>query len=132
QRLHQIARSKPWGTFWGGAAGFVSFISHTGGPPFQIYTLPMRMTPVMYSATTAFFFAIVNAMKLGPFFFLGTLSVGNLELAAMLIPVGLAGVGVGIYLVLRISAKAFYAIAYALILLLGIYLLYRGIMGSFF
>jgi uncharacterized membrane protein YfcA len=132
KRLPQISPSKPWGAFWGGAAGFVSFISHTGGPPFQIYTLPMRMTPVMYSATTAFFFAIVNAMKLGPFFFLGTLSVGNLELAAMLIPVGLAGVGVGIYLVRRISAKAFYAIAYALILMLGIYLLYQGIMGSFF
>ena len=132
KRLPQASPSKPWGAFWGGVAGFVSFISHTGGPPFQIYTLPMKMSPVVYSATTAFFFAIVNSMKLLPFFFLGTLSVSNLELAAVLIPFGLAGVALGIYLVRRISAKAFYAIAYVLIVMLGIKLLYDGIMGSFF
>ena len=38
--------------FWGAAAGVTSFISHTGGPPFQIYTLPMRMTPAVYAGTT--------------------------------------------------------------------------------
>lgn len=132
KRLPDTPPSRPWGAFWGAAAGVTSFISHTGGPPFQIYTLPLRMTPTVYSATTAFFFAIVNTMKLLPFWFLGTLSVSNLELSALLIPVGLAGVGVGVYLVRRISTKAFYTIAYALILLLGLKLLYDGVMGVFF
>ena len=90
------------------------------------------MTPTVYSATTAFFFAIVNTLKLVPFFFLGTLSVSNLELSAALIPFGLVGVAVGVYLVRRISAKAFYTLAYLLILLLGIKLLYDGIIGVFF
>lgn len=132
KRLPDTPPSRPWGGFWGAIAGITSFISHTGGPPFQIYTLPLRMPPAVYAATTAFFFAIVNTMKLLPFYFLGTLSVNNLELSAMLIPVGLAGVGIGVYLVRRISAKAFYTLAYLLILLLGIKLLYDGIVGVFF
>jgi uncharacterized membrane protein YfcA len=132
KRLPGTPPSRGWGAFWGGAAGVTSFISHTGGPPFQIYTLPLRMTPTEYSATTAFFFAIVNTLKLAPFYFLGTLSVSNLELSAALIPFGLVGVGLGVYLVRRISAKAFYTLAYVLILLLGIKILYDGITGVFF
>ncbi len=132
KRLPDTPPSRFWGGFWGAVAGITSFISHTGGPPFQVYTLPLRMTPTAYAATTAFFFAIVNTMKLVPFFFLGTLSVSNLELSAILIPVGLAGVALGVYLVRRISAKAFYRLAYFLILLLGLKILYDGIMGVFF
>ena len=79
--------SKPWGTFWGGMAGFTSFISHTGGPPFQIYVLPQRLTPVIYSGTTAFFFGIVNTSKLIPYGFLGQLNVSNLTAALFLAPV---------------------------------------------
>ena len=37
------------------------------------------LSPVIYSGTTALFFAIVNAAKLIPYFFLGQLSVTNLE-----------------------------------------------------
>jgi uncharacterized membrane protein YfcA len=132
KRLPDTPPSRGWGAFWGAGAGFTSFISHTGGPPFQIYTLPLGMTPTMYSATTAFFFAIVNTSKLVPYFFLGTLSVNNMEIAAALIPFGLVGVVVGVFLVRRISAKAFYTLAYVLILLLGIKILYDGITGVFF
>lgn len=132
KRLPDTPPSRGWGAFWGGAAGLTSFISHTGGPPFQIYTLPLGMSPTMYSATTAFFFAIVNTSKLVPYYFLGTLSVNNLELSAILIPFGLLGVGVGVFLVRRMSARAFYGLAYALILLLGIKILYDGIVGVFF
>jgi uncharacterized membrane protein YfcA len=132
KKLPDTPPSRVWGGFWGGAAGLTSFISHTGGPPFQIYTLPLGMPPNVYAATTAFFFAIVNTLKLVPFYFLGTLSVSNLELSAALIPFGLVGVGLGVYLVRRISARAFYTIAYLLILLLGIKILYDGIVGVFF
>ena len=91
--------SKNWGRFWGGFAGFTSFVSHTGGPPFQIYVLPQKLSPALYSGTSAFFFAIVNSSKLVPYYFLGQLSVSNLELAALLAPVAIAGVLLGVYLV---------------------------------
>lgn len=132
KKFEGLPPSRPWGTFWGGFAGFTSFISHTGGPPFQIYVLPQKLTPVNYSGTTAFFFAIVNTAKLVPYFFLGQLNVSNLTNAAILAPLAVVGVMVGVWLVRRISVKRFYQITYWLVFLLALKLIYDGIQGVFF
>src|SRR5690554_827930 len=50
-KLSGLPPSRLWGSFWGTIAGFTSFISHTGGPPIQIYTLPMRMSPALFAGT---------------------------------------------------------------------------------
>lgn len=131
KKLEGLPPSKPWGTFWGGFAGFTSFISHTGGPPFQIYVLPQRLTPVIYSGTTAFFFAIVNTAKLVPYFFLGQLNVTNLTHGAILAPLAVAGVMIGVWLVRRISVKRFYQLTYWLVFLLSLKLIYDGAVGVF-
>jgi len=129
QKLVDRPPSRPWGVFWGGVAGFTSFISHTGSPPYQIYTLPRRMPPAIYSGTSAFFFAIVNSAKLVPYYFLGQLNLHNLTLSAALAPVGVLGVLLGIHLVRRISARLFYQIAYGLVFLLALKLVWDGIAG---
>ncbi|WP_193334657.1 sulfite exporter TauE/SafE family protein [Devosia beringensis] len=129
KKLEGLPPSGPWGTFWGGFAGFTSFISHTGGPPFQIYVLPQRLTPQVYAGTTSVFFAIVNTAKLIPYFFLGQLSLHNLTLSASLIPVGIVGVLGGVWLVRRISMVWFYRIAYWLVFLLALYLVWKGTTG---
>jgi uncharacterized membrane protein YfcA len=124
--------SRPWGMLWGGVAGFTSFISHTGGPPYQIYTVPLQLKPVIVAGTTAVFFATVNYSKLIPFYFLGQLSVANLELAAALIPVGLVGMLTGVWLVHRVDARIFYQLIYVLIFVLGLDLVYEGVRGLWF
>jgi uncharacterized membrane protein YfcA len=124
--------SRPWGTFWGGIAGFTSFISHTGGPPYQIYAVPLRLKPVIFAGTTAVFFATVNYAKLIPFYFLGQLSVANLELSAALLPVGLIGMLAGVWLVKRVNPKFFYQFAYVLIFLLSLDLIFEGVRGIWF
>jgi uncharacterized membrane protein YfcA len=126
KKLEGLPPSKPWGVFWGGLAGFTSFISHTGGPPFQIYVLPRKLAPAVYAGTTAFFFAIVNTAKLVPYYFLGQLNVQNLTLSAALAPVGVLGVFLGVYLVRRIDARLFYRIAYWLVFLLALQLIWEG------
>ncbi len=126
KKLEGLPPSKPWGVFWGGIAGFTSFISHTGGPPFQIYVLPRKLPPAVYAGTTAFFFAIVNTAKLVPYYFLGQLNMHNLTLSAALAPVGILGVFIGIYLVRRIDARLFYRIAYWLVFLLALQLIWEG------
>jgi uncharacterized membrane protein YfcA len=131
KKLEGLPPSRPWGVFWGGFAGFTSFISHTGGPPFQIYVLPRRLAPAVYSGTSAFFFAIVNSAKLIPYFFLGQLNVHNLQLSAALAPVGVIGVLAGVWLVRRISMKWFYRIAYWLVFLLSLKLIWDGARGVF-
>ncbi|MDP1731316.1 MAG: sulfite exporter TauE/SafE family protein [Devosia sp.] len=132
KRLEGLPPSKPWGAFWGGFAGFTSFVSHTGGPPFQIYVLPRRLPPVIYSGTTAFFFAIVNTAKLIPYFFLGQLSVSNLTIGLILTPIAILGVLLGVFLVRRISVKLFYRLAYWLVFVLALKLIYDGALGTFF
>ncbi|ODT78225.1 MAG: hypothetical protein ABS76_24780 [Pelagibacterium sp. SCN 64-44] len=126
KKLEGLPPSKPWGVFWGATAGFTSFISHTGGPPFQIYVLPRKLAPALYAGTSAFFFAIVNAAKLVPYYFLGQLNVQNLALSAALAPVGILGVFLGVYLVRRIDARLFYRIAYWLVFLLALQLIWEG------
>ena len=131
KKLEGLPPSRPWGIFWGGFAGFTSFISHTGGPPYQIYALPQRLPPAIYAGTSAVFFFIVNSAKLIPYFFLGQLNVHNLQLSAMFIPVGIAGVFAGIFLVRRISMQLFYRIAYWLVFLLALKLVWDGARGVF-
>lgn len=131
KKLDGLPPSKPWGAFWGGFAGFTSFISHTGGPPFQIYVLPQKLTPVNYSGTNAFFFAIVNTAKLIPYFFLGQLNVSNLSHAAVLAPLAAVGVLIGVWLVRRISIKRFYQLTYWLVFILALKLVYDGFIGVF-
>ena len=126
KQLAGLPPSKPWGTFWGAIAGFTSFISHTGGPPFQIYVLPRKLAPTVYAGTTAFFFAIVNSAKLVPYYFLGQLNVANLTLSAALAPLGVLAVFVGVSLVRRIDARLFYRIAYWLVFLLSLQLIWEG------
>ncbi|WP_423066656.1 sulfite exporter TauE/SafE family protein [Devosia sp. CN2-171] len=132
KKLEGLPPSRGWGAIWGGAAGFTSFISHTGGPPFQIYVLPQRLTPVIFSGTTAFFFAIVNTAKLVPYYFLDQLNIANLERAAILAPVAIIGVLAGVWAVRRISVKRFYQLTYWLVFLLALKLIYDGAMGVFF
>jgi uncharacterized membrane protein YfcA len=128
----ELPPSKGWGVFWGAFSGFTSFVSHTGGPPFQIYVLPQKLSPALFSGTTAVFFAIVNAAKLIPYYFLGQLSTNNLELAALLAPVALVSVLAGVYLVRRISMTYFYKIAYGLVFLLSIKLIWDSGNALFF
>lgn len=131
QKLKGISPSKTWGGFWAALAGFTSFVSHTGGPPFQIFVLPQKLSPPVYAGTTAWFFAIVNLVKLIPYFFLGQLSVSNIQTSLTLAPVAILGMVLGIFLVRRISVAFFYQIAYTLIFLLSLKLIYDGVIGLF-
>ena len=46
----QITQPARWGRgiFWGGVSGFASFISHAGGPPFQVYLLPQKLPKLVF------------------------------------------------------------------------------------
>ncbi|HUV32494.1 MAG TPA: sulfite exporter TauE/SafE family protein [Devosiaceae bacterium] len=125
-RLQGRPPSRPWGVLWGAVAGFTSFVSHTGGPPCQIYTLPQRLPPAVYAGTTVVFFAVVNAAKVIPYVTLGQINIGSLTRTAALVPVAVAGMLVGIYLVRRISTGLFYRIAYALVFALALKLIWDG------
>jgi len=119
----------PKGTFWGTVAGFTSFISHTGGPPFQMYVLPLRLAPILFAGTAVIFFATVNAIKLVPYFLLGQFDSTNLSTSVMLFPVALVATLVGVWLVRIVKAEMFYAIIYIFMGVIGVKLTWDGLMG---
>lgn len=59
------------GAFWGMLTGLTSFVSHSGGPTFQMYVLPQRLPKMVYAGTATILFAIVNAAKIVPYWQLG-------------------------------------------------------------
>lgn len=122
---HNLAK----GTFWGAIAGFTSFISHTGGPPFQMYMLPLRLAPMLFAGTAVIFFAAVNAIKLVPYFLLGQFDATNLSTSVTLFPVALVATLVGVWLVRVVKAETFYTIIYVFMGLIGAKLTYDGLMG---
>lgn len=129
KKLEGLPPSNAWGRFWGMLSGFTSFVAHSGGPPWQVWVLPQRLEPRAYAASAAWGFAILNTIKLVPYGMLGQLSTNNLSLSAKLAPAAVVGVLLGIFLVRRISVKLFYRIAYVLVFLLSIKLIYDGASG---
>src|SRR5262245_8677605 len=65
-------------SFWGTVAGFTSFVAHVGGPPYQVYALPLGLDPKVLTGTSVIFFAITNVVKLIPYFALGQFDAANL------------------------------------------------------
>ncbi len=117
------------GMFWGVVTGFTSFVSHAGGPPYQVYTLPLGLTKAAFAGTSTIAFAIINAVKLVPYYALGQLNPGNLKVAAVLAVPAVVAVYVGVWLVKRAPERLFFqAVTWALLLISG-KLVWDGVAG---
>ena len=110
-------------------SGFTSFVAHAGGPPLMAYVLPLKLAPVVASATMAVYFAVINLVKLVSFGALGLLDARNLATSLLLLPVAPLGVWLGVWLVRRIDPTWFYRLAYVGMGVAGFKLLYDGVFG---
>ena len=126
----QVRRAE-WGPglFWCSIAGFTSFVSHTGGPPYQVWTLPLGMKKAVFAGTSTVAFAYVNAIKLVPYFYLGQINLTSLETAAWLMPLAAAAVFFGVWVVKRLPEKLFFTIVTWSLLLIGLELIWKGLQG---
>lgn len=120
------------GAFWGMVAGFTSFVSHTGAPPFNIYMLPQRLANTALAATAVMFFATVNVVKLVPYYALGQFSTANLATSAVLLPLAPLAMMAGVYLTRRVAQAPFYRIAYASLFIISLKLVYDGLSAVVF
>ena len=117
------------GGFWGALAGYTSFVSHSGAPPYQVYVQPLRLPSVVYAGTTTWFFAVTNWVKLVPYWALGQLSVANLKAAALLTPVALISVWIGLRLVRIIPQALFYTLITWGLLAVSVRLIWQALAG---
>jgi uncharacterized membrane protein YfcA len=117
----------PKGLFWGGAAGFTSFIAHAGGPPFQIFVLPQKLPKAEFAGTATILFAIINLAKIGPYQNLSPYSEEDLWRVAVLVPFALLGTFLGAYLTKRIADDWFFKLVQGGLFLLSLKLIVDSI-----
>ncbi|MBW6507027.1 MAG: sulfite exporter TauE/SafE family protein [Rhodobacteraceae bacterium] len=115
------------GIFWGTITGFTSFVSHSGGPPWQVYALPLGMDKLMFAGTSTILFAWVNAIKIVPYYALGQLSVENLQVAALLmVPASLA-VLAGVRLTRVVPQALFFRVVVWALLAMSLKLMWQAL-----
>jgi uncharacterized protein len=118
-------------SFWGTVAGFTSFVAHVGGPPYQVYTLPLGLDPKVFTGTSVIFFAVTNAVKLVPYFALGQFDATNLEASALLMPVAPLATLAGAFVVRRMRPQVFYPVSYITVGLVSVKLVWDSAAGMF-
>jgi hypothetical protein len=114
------------GMFWGATSAFTSTLIAAGAPPFQMFVLPQRLPKMTLVGTTAVFFAGVNVMRIAPYVGLKQFSTETLMASAVLLPIAIASNFLGIWLVRVTPVELFYRIAYWLVFVLSLALLWQG------
>lgn len=117
----------PNGVFWGSISGFTSTLCQAGGPPFQIHVMPQRLEKLKFVGTMAVFFAVVNLIKVIPYFALGQFSTAGLATSAMLVPLAVVTNFLGIWLVRVTPTALFYRLSYLLMFMVSLALVYSGL-----
>jgi uncharacterized membrane protein YfcA len=118
------------GAFWGVLTGFTSFVSHAGAPPYQVYVLPLRLEKAVFAGTSTVLFAYVNAVKLIPYWALGTLTLADLRVAAVLMIPASVAVFAGVWLVKILPEKLFFQLVTWALLLVSLRLLWEAAAGA--
>ncbi len=118
------------GLFWGTLAGFTSYISHAGAPPYQTYVQPLRLDRIIYAGTTTILFAILNVSKLGPYWINGQLDLSSIKTAAYLAVPAIIGVFVGKRMVGWVSQATFYKVITWALLIVSLELLGKAVLGQ--
>ncbi len=126
-RADSLAPPRWLGAVLTATSGFTSFIAHAGGPPINAYVIPMRLSPVRFAATMAFFFFVINLAKWIPYGWLGLLDVRNMSTSLVLLPVAPFGVWIGVKVARHIQPRLFYRLVYLGMFLTGTKLVWDSV-----
>ena len=108
---------------FGTIGGFTTMLANAGGPVWQMHLLPQRLDKLTYVGTFAMLFAASDALKIPAYGALGQLTLENLAVGLLLLPVAVAANYGGIWLVRKTPAEMFFRIAYVLMFLISVELI---------
>ncbi len=89
------------------AAGFTTMTANAAGPVMTLYLVGQGVDKMRFLGTGAWFFLVVNLCKVPFSAGLGLFSADMLIMTVLLAPLVLAGCGVGVWTVRRISQEGF-------------------------
>lgn len=107
--------SKMFTSWWyaplfGLMGGFTTMIGNAAGPVMSVYLLSMRLPKYSFVGTSAWFFLVVNYLKLPlQIFVWDNISLTTVMLNAITIPFMVLGALIGIYFVKKIPEKSYRA-----------------------
>jgi uncharacterized membrane protein YfcA len=128
-RLGRADRPGPVpGLLLGGAAGFTSTLAHAGGPPANLYLVPLKLDKTVFVGTMTILFAVINLAKLPPYFAIGLFDGTILSTILWMLPVAALAMLAGVWMHHRVSDRWFYPLCVGFVLLTGVKLLWDGIM----
>ncbi|MCB0226696.1 MAG: sulfite exporter TauE/SafE family protein, partial [Anaerolineae bacterium] len=102
-----------------------STLAHTGGPPIAIYLLMQNISPRVFVATSALFFAILNWLKVPSYYYLGLFDFNLLWQVAWLLPLLPLSVWIGKLLATKVNKVLFDRIIIGLLALTALFLLFE-------
>lgn len=108
---------------YGTLAGFTTMAANAGGPVTTMYFLASKFSVMSFLGTTAWFFGIVNVLKLPFSIGLGIIKPSTLWIDAVLAPVVIASAFVGRWLAKRMHKQFFDAVVTVLTVASAAYLL---------
>jgi uncharacterized membrane protein YfcA len=88
-------------------AGVTTMLANAAGPIIALYALSVSLPKYEYVGTSAWLFMIVNALKVPFSAALGLIRPDTLQLNLVLLPMVLAGLATGRWLIQRIPQRAF-------------------------
>jgi len=97
------------------AAGFTTFVAHSGGPPIAMYLLRRGLTKTVFAGTSIALFTIGNALKLPPYVVLGIGRPQALHAALVLTPAVPLGVWLGKVMHDRLPPRTLFLWCYLLL-----------------
>ncbi|MGY5764710.1 sulfite exporter TauE/SafE family protein [Brachybacterium sp. DNPG3] len=92
---------------YGSLGGFTTMVANAGGPPMSMYFYAMRMPVMTFLGTSAWFFAVINILKLPFSASLGLFRVEYLLMDLLLAPLVIGGALVGRRIAQRVPQKVF-------------------------
>ena len=105
-------------------AGVTTMMANAAGPVMVIYLLAMRLPKMEFVGTSAWFFFVVNWLKVPLSAKLALMTVESVKLNLMMLPFIAIGAALGIFLLKRIPQKAFSIIVQILTVAAAIKLLF--------
>ncbi len=105
---HKMFTSWWYAPLFGLMGGFTTMIGNAAGPVMSVYLLSMRLPKYSFVGTSAWFFLVVNYLKLPlQIFVWDNISPATLMLNALTIPFMITGAVAGIYFVKKIPEKSY-------------------------
>jgi uncharacterized membrane protein YfcA len=112
--------------FFGTLAGMTTMAANAGGTAMTLYLLNMRVSMLAFMGTFAWFFFILNAIKVPVLVGLGLLNGETLLAGVWFLPVIVLGALIGYAVFDRINERVFTAVALAVSAVASVWLIVHG------